>query len=445
MAADVGEGPARRTQPYSYDPADDAWTRLDPPVVGLLGPVPVLLRDPVWTGVHWILTNADPTAKERFWSYEAEPTDDWATSEWTPISYDPFGAASERRLVWTGDEAVVLATVDGEGASADQPGYLAYALALDGAGRSGRLPKPGFTANGEAWVSTGNWVVNPAVGMFDLERGTWQRLQAHVPPSVGGATGYVGDAGGWVVSDHWLLDPATRLARSIEPRPGDPAKTGAAAVWTGSEILSWGGLGNDQLPRATGAAYRPPARAEAPSRPVPTTTTTSTEPHPCPSADGGLFDVAGEPEVDRPGARRWTDGAGCMVRIDAIHDRQGPSHCGWEGVRLITVVPEVGRGLTGATRRSRTSGTPAGRSDGRSWCRSSTSRPTSPASAAPRGSSRVTRRSGSPPRGTVRSGSGRRAPSSGGRPGNRRSVNDGRRLPSTGCWTSVPSGATPSR
>jgi hypothetical protein len=60
--------------------------------------------------------------------------------------------------------------------------------------------------------------------------------------------------------------------------------------------------------------------------------------------------VAHEPDLGRSGERRWTDGEGCMVRTDAIHDRQGPSHCDWEGVRLITIVPEVGRELTGTTR-----------------------------------------------------------------------------------------------
>ena len=174
---------------------------------------------------------------------------------------------------------------------------------------------------------------------------------AHVPPSVGGATGYVGDAGGWVVSDHWLLDPATRSTRSIEPRPGDPAKTGAAAVWTGSEILSWGGLGNDQLPRATGAAYRPPAARRGAARPVPTT-----RPHQ-PSRTRAR-QRTGCPST-WPASRRWTDrapGAGPTGQAawcgstPSTTGRDRPTAAG-RGAGSSRSSTEVGRGLTGATRR----------------------------------------------------------------------------------------------
>ena len=71
----------------------------------------------------------------------------------------------------------------------------------------------------------------------------------------------------------------------------------------------------------------------------------------CDAPAGSVNDVAGEPNWRRfADYVDWTTDEGCLVRIDVIAERPGPSHCEWEGVQvLITGEPlgsRYGRGAT---------------------------------------------------------------------------------------------------
>jgi hypothetical protein len=61
----------------------------------------------------------------------------------------------------------------------------------------------------------------------------------------------------------------------------------------------------------------------------------------CGSPGGSVNDVAHEPNWRRwAGYVEWTTDDGCLVRIDLLAERPGPSHCEWEDAQvLITGVP----------------------------------------------------------------------------------------------------------
>ena len=66
-----------------------------------------------------------------------------------------------------------------------------------------------------------------------------------------------------VHDDGAAYDPATNSWRSIAPAPV-PARTGSTGVWTGSRLIVWGGYGSDgpmgagnQGPLGKGASYDP--------------------------------------------------------------------------------------------------------------------------------------------------------------------------------------------
>ena len=61
-------------------------------------------------------------------------------------------------------------------------------------------------------------------------------------------TGYVGPAGDWVIDDRTLLQTVGSTWAVADPRP-DRADPGVA-VWTGTELLTWGGVINPEAPGA---------------------------------------------------------------------------------------------------------------------------------------------------------------------------------------------------
>lgn len=69
-------------------------------------------------------------------------------------------------------------------------------------------------------------------------------------------------------------------------------------------------------------------------------------PEGCPSEPGSATDLAAErPMYVGPGLaewERWTDEAGCEVRLDVISMIAGPDHCGWGTATLIGMGTPIG-------------------------------------------------------------------------------------------------------
>ena len=251
----------------SYDPTIDEWTRrADPPQHGL--------RDPVWTGDAWLFVSQNTFDGGGDWQYLPD------ADTWRRLPTDPIGPAHDRRLVWTGEETILFASVfDVEGLPVN--GFWEAAALKDPDGEWRRLPEPAIVNNGNRWIAAGRYVVNPTEGfseeipgethpfsgVLDVTTETWSQLPEPNPLSADhrlSRTGFFGDAGGWVVTDQRLFDPESGRWHEVMPRP-DAVYPGAA-VWTGTEILTWGGFFEDDSltspPElsATGFAYWPPSR-----------------------------------------------------------------------------------------------------------------------------------------------------------------------------------------
>ncbi len=65
-------------------------------------------------------------------------------------------------------------------------------------------------------------------------------------------------------------------------------------------------------------------------------------------ADGGsATDIESEPDWRRHADYRpWTDGEGCLLRIDIVAERSGPEHCGWEKADVLIVGQPLGEPYT---------------------------------------------------------------------------------------------------
>ncbi len=268
-----------------YDPSADRWkTHADPPVDGL--------QSMTWTGDSWVGITSHGTSDETAWRYRP------GIDSWEALPADPIGQLSDRAIVWTGTELVLV------GSRYDQPGespngtWEAAVLGPDQTWHE--LPASEIENNGGTWSAVDGVVVNPGNGplndietggMLDPTTGEW----APVPPdpSPGGSpTSFEGPAGRWVADDHRLLDAVAGEWHAIEER-GDEVMP-AVAAWTGSEIITWGGTIQSQVSEpelvATGSAYRPPG-VPAPTVEVPTTTTPAepaSDPEP---GDAAVWDV----------------------------------------------------------------------------------------------------------------------------------------------------------
>ena len=239
---------------FAYDPTTDRWdTRAAPPVDGF--------RSMAWTGDTWVGATATGPSDGSMWRYRPD------TDTWEPITPDPLGPLSDRAVVWTGTELVVI------GSRYGQPGLPVNGLwesaVLDVEGTWRRLPDSDIANNGGTWSPIDGLVANPGTGpsggydtggVLDPTTGTWAPVPPDAPAN-GGATGYQGAAGRWIVADIRLLDPVAAEWRAVADRPDevDPA----VAVWTGRETISWGGTnertsGTPELV-ASGHAYRPPS------------------------------------------------------------------------------------------------------------------------------------------------------------------------------------------
>jgi hypothetical protein len=112
---------------------------------------------------------------------------------------------------------------------------------------------------------------------YDPETNAWRDLPPPpLAPRSNGATVWTGDemlvwggAGDDFLSDGAAYDPTTSIWRRVEPSPLS-GRIGAAAVWTGREMVVFGGCSNAGT-FGDGAAYDPPSRTwrSLPSSPGP--------------------------------------------------------------------------------------------------------------------------------------------------------------------------------
>ena len=70
-------------------------------------------------------------------------------------------------------------------------------------------------------------------------------------------------------------------------------------------------------------------------------------PRECDAQPGSPIDLAAEPQdwLQFGTYLRWTDGDGCLVRIDVISHHHGAAHCGWQSMESITIGRPLGSSI----------------------------------------------------------------------------------------------------
>jgi RNA polymerase sigma factor (sigma-70 family) len=247
----------------AYDPARDKWRQLPTaPIEPRRRPITA-----IWTGQEMILWGATVTS--------TGPADvlgiayDPKSDRWRDLNPAGQPLHQDASAVWTGSEMVVWGGLSPRGESAEG---AAYNPRSDTWRPVPPAPIPGRMLHTAAWVG-GEMVVFGGTGMlqrvgneaaaYDPARNEWRRLpdppiQPLGRPAVASgdrliASSFSGDATGGAVYDR-----ATGWAVRV-PAPFS-LRAGVSAVWTGEEMIVWGGQRDlNSIPETSdGAVYTPP-------------------------------------------------------------------------------------------------------------------------------------------------------------------------------------------
>jgi len=203
-----------------YNPSTDTWTPTS------TGPgVPSARRDhtAVWTGTEMIVWGGSvPGLSSTGGRYNP------STDTWTPTSTGPDLPAARRyhTAVWTGHEMIVW--------GGDANPFL-------------------FSQGGRYDPSTDTWAALSLGVNFSRERHTavWTGREMIVWGGVGSTFQNPMDSGG-------RYDPSTDTWATTSTSTGAPsARVAHEAVWTGREMIVWGGFGSGSIAVGSGARYDP--------------------------------------------------------------------------------------------------------------------------------------------------------------------------------------------
>ena len=260
----------------AFNPMTNRWRQLPP--------VPLAAHDAaglvVWTG-HEMIGWGGGCCGDAFSDGAAYNP---STNRWRKLAPSPLAGSAAPIGAWTGRELVILVgnlDPDGKPWPSSLARAAAYNPATDKWRRIAALPAPRAGANavwdGREMLVAGGWQSGPpqataAVGFaYDPKRNRWRRLPRMEKGRVGAAAVWTGTRllvwGGQTqalgaaapnLPGHGLAyDPKTNRWSPLLPAP-ILGRTNPTAVWTGRELIVWGG-GDSYPPFADGAAFRPTA------------------------------------------------------------------------------------------------------------------------------------------------------------------------------------------
>jgi N-acetylneuraminic acid mutarotase len=211
----------------SYNPETNTWRKLPRPPAGFGGPSVI-----AWTGTQMIGWGGGCCGGAESTGAVYTP----ATNSWRRLPRSPL-SARHTTAVWTGTELIIAG---GEGPDLEMSPIYDDAAAYDPATRTWRsiapMPTPRYAST--AW---------------------WDGTEAFF---VGGRRRMGPDWTYGLIPRGVAYDPATdrwhRIAPMEEPRQHE------ASVWTGQELLVWGGIGEGGTIPAHGEFYDPAADEWAP-------------------------------------------------------------------------------------------------------------------------------------------------------------------------------------
>jgi N-acetylneuraminic acid mutarotase len=264
-----------------YDPGTDDWQ----PTSTAGAPEARVGQVSVWTGDEMIVWGGSVNETALGTGGRYDP----ATDAWTPTT--DTGAPPARDFhagVWTGDEMIVWG---GRELQQDPPVYYDTAFAYDPAADTwseSAAPEPPFGRQSHTAVWTGGEMIvwggvddfGPTAtgGRYDPSADSWEDTALTTsaplaqPDPAGVWTGSELIVWGGSSIDFGILDsgsrfdPATNTWTPIESAPDTPeGRFQHTAVWTGSEMIVWGGFDVDGNDLDTGGRYDPVAGSWSPT------------------------------------------------------------------------------------------------------------------------------------------------------------------------------------
>jgi hypothetical protein len=164
---------------------------------------------------------------------------DPATRTWRELSASPLTPRAHTVTAWTGSEVLIWGGSTFEGARGAQP-------------VGGATPPGAYDPASDTWREL---PPGPLDGVADVA-GAWTGSELMIlgrsPPRPPGRSPRSLGPGGEMVGA--AFSPCTNRWRRIASAPIEP-RGAVTPVWTGSELLVWGGNGRGNFPMSDGAAY----------------------------------------------------------------------------------------------------------------------------------------------------------------------------------------------
>jgi hypothetical protein len=228
-----------------------------------------------------------PLATNNSWEFTTDSRS--PVGSWSETSQDqPPPAMSGASAVWTGAEMLIWGNA---GAGSYDPATDSWSTS-SAIAAGGPSPRIGHTA---VWTGTEMvvWGGRSSVqadaeifgggAIFDVAANTWTEIPPpdgfaphtfdHVAVWTGTEMIVWGGSSPGAVNSGWRYDPSTGVATAFRGTNAPSNRTSAQAVWTGSEMIVWGGYTTAGVPLNDGARYDPVADTWTPLPPVAATFT----------------------------------------------------------------------------------------------------------------------------------------------------------------------------
>ena len=222
----VANDGTRRSDGGRYNPSLDTWT----PTTTSGAPAARYVHTAVWTGTEMIVWGGTGAANFNDGGRYSPFTNSWTSTTTTGAPV----ARNGHTAVWTGSEMIVWGGIG--------PSYL---------NTGGR-----YNPSTDSWVPT-SLAPSGRYGHTAVWTGSemivWGGDTGSASPFGTGAR-YNPSSNGWLSTGDPLVNPV--------------ARAGHTAVWTGSEMIVWGGgaLGPNSLPRRDGGRYNPATNGWVPTK-----------------------------------------------------------------------------------------------------------------------------------------------------------------------------------
>ncbi len=266
MIAWGGDWNGKRDTGSRYDPATDSWTMMS--VVG--APSPRIDHTAVWTGTEMIVWGGCGQVSN-FCELGSGARYDPLADSWTALPASSVGARRFHTAIWTGSEMIVWG-----GCRTGSFGNNACEISLGAAERYAPASNswtPGSTVGEPSprighktvWTGTemivwggfaGSNILNSG-GRYDPSADSWSPTATASAPSPRGEHTAVWSGAKMIVwggrgpgvdnprlGDGGRYDPATNSWEPVSLTDAPAARHLHSAVWSGSEMIVWGGSGN---------------------------------------------------------------------------------------------------------------------------------------------------------------------------------------------------------